>query len=74
MLLVMGASGFLLPPWERRTEEQAHLWNETFLKVDIFLPELRQQLFPTPPPALVPVPFQSVPVETIATEETNDLV
>lgn len=77
VLLVMGASGFLLPPWERRTDEQAHLWNETFLKVDIFLPELRQQLFPPPPPALIPVPFESAPVETIVAAEegeTSDLV
>ena len=70
----MGASGFLLPPWEQRTDEQAHLWNETFLKVDIFLPELRQQLFPTPPPAPIPVPFEPVPVETSAGQEKSDLV
>lgn len=48
VLLVMHASGFLVPPHQSRSEEQAALWDATFDRLDIFLPQLRQDLFPTP--------------------------
>jgi len=42
VLLVMNASGFLLPPHdEQRTEEQAALWNATFERIHPFLPDLQ---------------------------------
>lgn len=49
VLLVMHASGFLVPPHQTpRTDVQANLWDATFDRLDIFLPILRQDLFPTP--------------------------
>ncbi|GAA5978631.1 hypothetical protein JCM5350_002459 [Sporobolomyces pararoseus] len=57
VLLVMNASGFLLPPHdESRTEEQASLWNATFERIQPFLPDLQRELFPPP---RVPVPFSA---------------
>ncbi|GEM12705.1 sec7 domain-containing protein [Rhodotorula toruloides] len=55
VLLVMNASGFLLPPCaEGRTEAQARLFDLTFNRIEPFLPELQRELFPPP---RVPVPF-----------------
>ncbi|GAA5889769.1 hypothetical protein JCM6882_004317 [Rhodosporidiobolus microsporus] len=57
VLLVMNASGFLLPPWDERTHEQARrLWDATFDRIQPFLPELQRELFPPP---RVPVPFSA---------------
>ncbi|GAA5972950.1 hypothetical protein JCM8115_005875 [Rhodotorula mucilaginosa] len=56
VLLVMNASGFLLPPSSPRNEDQARLWTATFERIQPFLPELQRELFPPPP---VPVPFTS---------------
>lgn len=56
VLLVMNASGFLLPPYEERSEEQVALWDATFERIQPFLPDLKDDLFP--PPQL-PVPFSS---------------
>ncbi|GAA5913201.1 Arf family guanine nucleotide exchange factor GEA2 [Sporobolomyces salmoneus] len=57
VLLVMNASGFLLPPHdESRTPEQAELWNATFERIQPFLPDLQRELFPPP---RVPVPFSA---------------
>ncbi|GAA5869908.1 hypothetical protein JCM16303_001838 [Sporobolomyces ruberrimus] len=59
VLLVMNASGFLLPPHdESRTPEQAALWNATFERIQPFLPDLQRELFPPP---RVPVPFSAEP-------------
>lgn len=44
----MHASGFLVPPHQPRTEDQVALWEATFDRLDIFLPQLRQELFPAP--------------------------
>jgi hypothetical protein len=44
----MHASGFLIPPHQARTEKQTALWDATFDRLDIFLPSLRQEVFPTP--------------------------
>ena len=65
VLLVMHASNFLVPPHQPRTEEQARLWDATFDRLDIFLPSLRQDLFPIPASsrtsqlALQPAPARS---------------
>ncbi|BGP52381.1 GDP/GTP exchange factor for ARF [Rhodotorula kratochvilovae] len=58
VLLVMNASGFLVPPSaaEGRTAEQALLWDATFERIHPFLPELQRELFPPP---RVPVPFSA---------------
>ncbi|GAA5882904.1 hypothetical protein JCM1840_000744 [Sporobolomyces johnsonii] len=57
VLLVMNASGFLLPPYDdHRTEQHARLWDATFDRIQPFLPELQRELFPPPP---VPVPFSA---------------
>ncbi|GAA6025135.1 hypothetical protein JCM8202_005730 [Rhodotorula sphaerocarpa] len=59
VLLVMNASGFLVPPSDKRDEDQARLWTATFERIQPFLPELQRELFPPPP---VPVPFSSAAV------------
>lgn len=51
----MNAAGFLLPPEVERTPEQVVLWNTTFERIQPFLPDLREDLFPTPP---LVVPFE----------------
>ncbi|POY71606.1 hypothetical protein BMF94_5391 [Rhodotorula taiwanensis] len=66
VLLVMNASGFLLPPTDERTEDQARLWTATFDRIQPFLPELQRELFPPPP---VPVPF-TAPASAPATVTT----
>lgn len=43
VLLVMNASGFLLPPTDERTEDQARLWTATFDRIQPFLPELQRE-------------------------------
>lgn len=48
VLLVMHASGFLVPPHQARNEDQSALWDATFDRLDIFLPTLRQDVFPAP--------------------------
>ncbi|CAE6422889.1 unnamed protein product [Rhizoctonia solani] len=52
VLLVLNASGVLIPPTtpETRTELQQELWQETLLRIDAFLPGLMEDLFPPPPP------------------------
>jgi brefeldin A-resistance guanine nucleotide exchange factor 1 len=79
VLLVMSASGFLLPPHDERTEEQAILWDATFERIQPFLPDLKGESLPTtsdfsltiraddlfPPPPVV-VPFDSPPKPAVA--------
>lgn len=43
VLLVMNASGFLLPPSSPRNEDQARLWTATFERIQPFLPELQRK-------------------------------
>ncbi|CUA75851.1 putative protein C211,03 [Schizosaccharomyces pombe 972h-] [Rhizoctonia solani] len=56
VLLVLNASGLLIPPTtpETRTELQQELWQDTVLRIDAFLPGLMEDLFPPPPPAPAP--------------------
>ncbi|KAJ1307233.1 hypothetical protein OPQ81_001347 [Rhizoctonia solani] len=58
VLLVLNASGLLLPPTtpETRTELQQELWQDTVLRIDAFLPGLMEDLFPPPPPEPEPQP------------------
>ncbi|KAH7342067.1 hypothetical protein B0J17DRAFT_715209 [Rhizoctonia solani] len=63
VLLVLNASGVLIPPTtpETRTELQQELWQDTLLGINEFLPGLMEDLFPPPPPepaAPVPAPAQ----------------
>ncbi|KAK4046649.1 GDP/GTP exchange factor for ARF [Microbotryomycetes sp. JL201] len=57
VLLVMNEAGFLRPPHDpMRTAEHAALWNATFERIQPFLPDLQNELFPPPK---VPVPFSN---------------
>lgn len=58
VLLVMNASGVLIPPStpETRTELQQELWQDTVLRIEEFLPGLMDELFPPPPPEPEPQP------------------
>ncbi|CAE7052219.1 unnamed protein product [Rhizoctonia solani] len=51
VLLVLNASGVLLPPNipDTRTEIQQELWQDTVLRIDEFLPGLMEDIFPPPP-------------------------
>lgn len=44
MLLVMANGGYLAPPDEN--PEQEELWNETWKRINRFLPNLHAELFP----------------------------
>jgi len=60
VLLVMNASGFLVPPFiEGRSLDQQLLWDQTFERISPFLPELERELFPKPR-QVVPVPFEDM--------------
>lgn len=54
----MSSNGYLVPP--SRNPEREELWNETWKRIDRFLPDLRKDLdldepvVPEPVPALVP--------------------
>ncbi|EON60989.1 hypothetical protein W97_00199 [Coniosporium apollinis CBS 100218] len=55
ILLVMSSGGYLVPP--DQDPEQAELWNETWKRLNRFLPNLFEELFPEeakkPPPGAV---------------------
>ena len=65
VLLVMNASGFLLPPFENRNAEQVLLWDSTFERILPFLPNLKDDLFPEPKRA---IPFVAVETEKVIEE------
>lgn len=48
VLLVMNASGFLVPPWQGATEDQRRLWTTTFERIDPVLPTIKDDIFPPP--------------------------
>jgi hypothetical protein len=56
MLLVMSTSGVINPPGTTspptsvNSKQPVELWDVTWEKVDKFLPKLKDELFPTPPP------------------------
>lgn len=67
----MSSNGYLVPP--SRNPEREELWNETWKRIDRFLPDLRKDLdldepvvpepvVPEPVPAPEPVPEAAAPV------------
>jgi golgi-specific brefeldin A-resistance guanine nucleotide exchange factor 1 len=46
MLLVMSNGGYLAPPDDDTTPEQEELWNETWKRINRFLPNFLAELFP----------------------------
>jgi brefeldin A-resistance guanine nucleotide exchange factor 1 len=44
ILLVMQSGGYLAPPQEK--PEQAELWNQTWTRLNRFLPDLYAELYP----------------------------
>jgi len=42
VLLIMSSNGYLVPP--SQSPEREELWNETWKRIDRFLPELRKDL------------------------------
>ena len=61
VLLIMSSNGYLVPP--SQNPEREELWNETWKRIDRFLPELRKDLDLDDPvvaqePASVVVPVQ----------------
>lgn len=44
----MKSDGYLVPP--APGEKEAPLWHETWKRVDRFLPDMRKEIFPDPPP------------------------
>jgi brefeldin A-resistance guanine nucleotide exchange factor 1 len=50
ILLVMQSGGYLAPPAEK--PEQAELWNETWKRLNRFLPNLYKELYPDEPVSL----------------------
>ncbi|CAH7684938.1 hypothetical protein PPACK8108_LOCUS19385 [Phakopsora pachyrhizi] len=72
VLLVMHASGFLVPPHEGPSVEESHLWNATFERIDPVLNTLKTDLFPPPPPSTSVTPSQTSP--TVLMNNGEDLV
>jgi len=54
VLLVMSSSGYLTPP-EDENGEGDRLWQETWTRLDRFLPSLKEEIFPAPPPRPPPL-------------------
>jgi brefeldin A-resistance guanine nucleotide exchange factor 1 len=46
ILLVMSSQGILVPPSGDEEQERAVLWNETWRRLDRFLPHLCAEIFP----------------------------
>jgi brefeldin A-resistance guanine nucleotide exchange factor 1 len=62
VLLIMSSNGYLVPP--NKNPEREELWNETWKRIDRFLPNLRADLAleeeppkaeEAPPPAAAPI-------------------
>ena len=55
ILLVMADGGYLVPP--AKDPQQATLWNETWKRLERFLPGMFREIFPekmNPPPPITP--------------------
>lgn len=84
MLLIMSSNGYLVPP--SKNPERKELWDETWKRIDRFLPELRKDLAldepepePVPEPAAEAEPKKStapaeMAVEAPAEEEKKEEV
>src|SRR4051794_13168440 len=75
MLLVMSTSGVINPPGITsqpagvNSKQSVELWNVTWEKVDKFLPKLKDELFPTPPPQSAE---KSLSISINSTNSNND--
>ncbi|MBW0475602.1 hypothetical protein O181_015317 [Austropuccinia psidii MF-1] len=71
VLLVMHASGYLIPPHENPSSQEIQLWNATFERIDPVLNTLKNDLFPTPPPttSLITSSLPTTSVEAIKNDE-----
>ena len=77
----MSSNGYLVPP--SKNPERKELWDETWKRIDRFLPELRKDLAldepePEPEPAPEPVPVpepvaEAEPKESKVPAETADV-
>lgn len=54
VLLIMSSNGYLVPP--SQNPEREELWNETWKRIDRFLPELRKDLALDEPQPTGPLP------------------
>lgn len=66
IILVMADGGYLVPP--SKNPIQARIWNETWKRVDRFLPGLFTEIFPeqaNPPPAAKEASNSEEPVRGI---------
>ena len=69
ILLVMANGGFLVPPTEK--SKGSEMWEETWKRVDRFLPDLYAEIFPEavqPPKSPPPPP----PLPTAAAQVTEE--
>jgi golgi-specific brefeldin A-resistance guanine nucleotide exchange factor 1 len=67
ILLVMQSGGYLAPPTEK--PEQAELWNETWKRLNRFLPNLYKELYPDEP---VSLPTRSASVKGKGKDKEDD--
>jgi golgi-specific brefeldin A-resistance guanine nucleotide exchange factor 1 len=65
ILLVMQSGGYLAPPSEK--PDQAELWNETWKRLNRFLPNLYKELYPDE----AEVPVGSVPAKAKVPESAE---
>ena len=66
IILVMADGGYLVPP--SKNPDQAQIWNETWKRIDRFLPGLFRETFPeqvNPPPAAKEAPRAEEPTGSI---------
>ncbi|KAF8606445.1 Sec7-domain-containing protein [Ceratobasidium sp. AG-I] len=72
VVLVMNASGLLVPPEtpDTRSELQQELWQDTVDKIERFLPGFMEEVFPPPPPQpdVAPAAPEPAPEEAQSTE------
>jgi golgi-specific brefeldin A-resistance guanine nucleotide exchange factor 1 len=63
VLLIMSSNGYLVPP--SRNPEREELWNETWKRIDRFLPDLRNDLALDEPAAAEAPPAAEPPKEKV---------
>lgn len=54
----MSNGGYLVPPDETAKGTSSEIWEETWKRVDRFLPNLFAEIFPPPPPTAPPLEQQ----------------
>jgi len=63
----MSSNGYLVPP--SRNPEREELWNETWKRIDRFLPDLRKDLDLDEPVAPEPVPAPEAAAPVVESEK-----